>query len=105
MGNADLRITGPLLRVMQVFLTNPSGQISGTDLMSVTSLASGTLYPMLKRLEVAKWLESEWEDVSPQAIGRPRRRLYRITGVGAGAARRAIKEIHPAAWEPAWTNS
>ena len=45
--------------------------------------ASGTLYRTLGRLESAGLLESWWEDPD-EAVeqGRPRRRLYRITGEG-----------------------
>jgi PadR family transcriptional regulator, regulatory protein PadR len=45
--------------------------------------AHGTLYRALGRMEVAGLLASEWEDASIAAEQqRPRRRLYRITGVG-----------------------
>jgi PadR family transcriptional regulator, regulatory protein PadR len=50
--------------------------------------AHGTLYKALDRMERAGLLESEWEDPSIAADeGRPRRRLYRVTGVGERAAR------------------
>lgn len=43
----------------------------------------GTLYKALARLAEAGLLEDEWEDpVVALAEGRPRRRLYRVTGVG-----------------------
>jgi DNA-binding PadR family transcriptional regulator len=45
--------------------------------------AHGTLYKALSRLEQAELLASEWEDPAvAEAEGRPRRRLYRITGPG-----------------------
>ena len=40
-------------------------------------------YPILFRLERAGWLESRWEDGDPKALGRPRRRLYQVTALGA----------------------
>ena len=48
--------------------------------------AHGTLYKALGRMERAGLLESEWEDpdVAVQE-GRPRRRLYRVTGLGERA--------------------
>lgn len=45
--------------------------------------AHGTLYKALARLEGAGLLSSRWEDAAvPLAEGRPRRRLYRVTGAG-----------------------
>lgn len=44
----------------------------------------GTLYKALGRLAEAGLLDAEWEDPEiALAEGRPRRRLYRITGDGA----------------------
>ena len=55
--------------------------------------AHGTLYRALSRMETAGLLESRWEDAElSEAEGRPRRRLYRVTGLGDAAladARRA----------------
>ncbi|MDP3207624.1 MAG: helix-turn-helix transcriptional regulator [Rhodoglobus sp.] len=46
-----------------------------------TLTAHGTLYKALGRLETAGLLESNWEDPEiAAAAGRPRRRLYEITG-------------------------
>lgn len=54
------------------------------DTRSLT--ATGTLYRALHRLEAAGLVESHWEDPDTAADeGRPRRRIYRITGAGAAA--------------------
>ena len=46
----------------------------------------GTLYKVLDRLETAGLLESRWEDPAvAERDGRPRRRLYTVTGAGATA--------------------
>ena len=45
--------------------------------------AHGTLYKALGRLEAAGLLTSSWEEPAPE--GRPRRRLYTVTGDGAAA--------------------
>ena len=50
--------------------------------------AHGTLYKALSRLEEFGLLTSRWEDAAA-AEGRPRRRLYELTGQGAQAARQA----------------
>ena len=48
----------------------------------------GTLYKALGRLEAFGLLASHWEDAAA-AKGRPRRRLYELTGQGAEAAEHA----------------
>jgi PadR family transcriptional regulator PadR len=48
----------------------------------------GTLYKALGRLEEFGLLSSRWEDAEA-ADGRPRRRLYELTGEGARVAERA----------------
>lgn len=48
-------------------------------------LGHGTLYKALGRLERGGLLESRWEEIDPTAVGRPARRLYRVTGGAAGA--------------------
>ena len=51
-----------------------------------TLTAHGTLYKALERLQRAGLLESRWEDPDLAAAeGRPRRRLYHVTGLGAQA--------------------
>ena len=47
--------------------------------------AHGTLYKALARLEEFGLLASCWEDAAAPE-GRPRRRLYELTGAGAQAA-------------------
>jgi PadR family transcriptional regulator PadR len=48
----------------------------------------GTLYKALSRLEDFGLLTSRWEDAAA-AEGRPRRRLYELTGKGAEVAEQA----------------
>lgn len=58
--------------------------------------AHGTLYKALGRLEEFGLLASRWEDAEA-AEGRPRRRLYELTGEGAEvAARVSADEAAPA---------
>ncbi len=53
--------------------------------------AHGTLYKALARLEEFGMLTSRWEDPA-DAQGRPRRRLYELTGPGAQAAERSLAD-------------
>lgn len=70
------------LRVLEAFLENPTDELSGADVQKRGKLPSGTLYPILLRLETAGWFVSRWEEVDPSSVGRPRRRLYRLTSSG-----------------------
>jgi DNA-binding PadR family transcriptional regulator len=55
--------------------------------------AHGTLYKALERMERAGLLASQWEDAQIAADeGRPRRRLYQVTGVGELALRNALRD-------------
>ena len=55
----------------------------GFDIMSVTGLPSGTIYPALRRLESLRLVASDWEmDVKARKEGRPRRRYYELTKDG-----------------------
>ena len=77
---AYIPILAPMLSVLKL-LKNARNPISGAEISVATGIASGTLYPLLARLEYVGWLTSAWED--PSVAGRPRRRLYVITDVGA----------------------
>jgi DNA-binding PadR family transcriptional regulator len=73
------------------------------DIRRETKLAAGTLYPILMRLEEAGWLGSRWEEVDPHEVGRPRRRLYRFTAVGARKARAAFGQFGAGRGTLAWS--
>lgn len=82
----DVRVSLQTLRVLEAFLENPADELAGTDVQKRSGLASGTLYPILLRLESAGWFVSRWEKIDPVRAGRPRRRLYRLTPSGFSRA-------------------
>ncbi len=57
--------------------------------------AHGTLYKALGRLEEFGLVASRWEE-APAIDGRPRRRLYELTGAGANVAETALAAKRPA---------
>jgi DNA-binding PadR family transcriptional regulator len=87
-----LRLTVPLLAVLAALLDAGNDRY-GLDLMRETGLPSGTLYPVLRRLQDAGWVDAHWEDVDPAAAGRPARRYYRLTVEGATAAASALATL------------
>jgi DNA-binding PadR family transcriptional regulator len=82
----DVRLSFETLKVLEAFLENPTGELCGADVHKRSGIASGTLYPILLRLESAGWFVSRWEDIDPASAGRPRRRLYRLTRNGLARA-------------------
>ncbi|MEV2277837.1 helix-turn-helix transcriptional regulator [Nocardiopsis sp. NPDC049922] len=90
----DVKITVSVAAVLRAFLEDTGRHRFGYDLMKDTSLKSGTLYPILARLQKAGWIESEWEDIDEKAEGRPARRFYQLNPDGAAAARVALAELH-----------
>jgi DNA-binding PadR family transcriptional regulator len=80
--------------VLAEMLSEPAESRYGLDLCEKTGLPSGTIYPILARLERIKWVESDWEDPDAHiAEGRPRRRYYRLTREGAECAAEALRAI------------
>jgi len=89
-----LDITPKMARVLKIFLEDPAQPRYGFELMRLAGLPSGTLYPMLARLEQAGWLErGTEEDIDPRAEGRPPRLHYTITGDAARAAHRELAAL------------
>ena len=63
------------------------GHCFGFDVMEVTGLPSGTVYPALRRLERDGFVESKWEPEKEAAANlRPARRYYEVTREGRAAA-------------------
>ena len=86
------RMTLQTQAVLKVMLDAPDEEHYGLELADAAGLKTGTLYPILARLEQAGWLTSEWEDIDESAEGRRRRRYYRLTSDGDELARAAIAE-------------
>ena len=83
------------LKVLGTLMGTARDELAGAEIGQAAKLASGTLYPILLRLEEAGWLASRWEIDSPTVLGRPRKRFYRLTGLGAKKARSAFNELAP----------
>jgi DNA-binding PadR family transcriptional regulator len=69
-----------------------SGVRHGFDIMDATGLPSGTVYPILGRLEKAGLVRSNWETpVIARREKRPPRRYYDISAAGSRALARALE--------------
>jgi PadR family transcriptional regulator, regulatory protein PadR len=69
-----------------------NGYLYGFDIVDITGMPGGTVYPALRRLEEAGYLTSTWEkERVAQAELRPRRKYYELTRGGREALAEAIK--------------
>ncbi len=87
------RPSAQTVSVLQALAARPTDWRHGYELLQLTGLASGTLYPLLVRLHDAGLLEAEWRP-SPTP-GRPARHAYRLTAEGVRRAREATAEPLP----------
>jgi DNA-binding PadR family transcriptional regulator len=83
-------LTKASAKVLGAFLNEPTHQQYGFGLMKTTGIKSGSLYPMLDRLERLGWIVGFDECIDEHAEGRPKRRLYRLTALGEREARPAL---------------
>jgi DNA-binding PadR family transcriptional regulator len=68
------------------------GYLYGFDIIDITGMPGGTVYPALRRLEEAGYLVSRWEKQSiAQAEPRPPRKYYDLTREGRDALAEAVK--------------
>jgi PadR family transcriptional regulator, regulatory protein PadR len=84
------RMTHATMAVLRALLENPTREVYGLEVCAAAGLPTGTIHPILARLEGTGWLESEWEQVDPKERGRPRRRYYRLSQHGAMRAQAAL---------------
>lgn len=77
------RVTYPTACVLQALA---NGKVFGLEIVEYTGLPSGTVYPILRRLERSRLVRSKWETPA-EASGnrRPRRRNYQLTATGKRA--------------------
>src|SRR5215469_17066386 len=86
------RMTLPTQLVLRTLLADPTREMYGLQICGDAGLPSGTIHPILARLEGLGWVESHWEDIDAHAEGRPQRRYYRMTEDGAARARIALAQ-------------
>jgi DNA-binding PadR family transcriptional regulator len=88
-----LRVTAAVSKVLAAFLEDSDVDRYGLDLMRASGHPSGTLYPILLRLQNAGWVEAYWEEIDPVAAGRPARRYYRLTPDGLVSAQTELAAL------------
>ncbi len=79
-------------QVLQALLDAPAGETYGFGLVKMTGLPSGSVYPILRRLEEEGLLVAREEPIDPTAK-RPRYRIfYRLNAEGRREARTATRD-------------
>ena len=67
-------------RVLAALVRAGASGRHGYDLCREAGIKSGTLYPLLIRLEAQGYLAADWQ--VPEAPGRPPRHVYKLTAAG-----------------------
>ena len=83
--------------VLRALLADPGREMYGREIMQAASLATGTVYPILARLQAEGWISVREETIDKRAEGRPARRYYKLTESGienvAAAMARASSQL------------
>lgn len=78
-------LSAPARHVLAIMAGAGARWCHGYELCREAGIKSGTLYPLLIRLEAQAYLEAEWQE--PAEPGRPPRHAYRLTAAGRQLAR------------------
>jgi DNA-binding PadR family transcriptional regulator len=74
--------------VFQAFLDAAEGETYGFELSRTTGLPSGTIYPILRRLEDEDLIKSRWTEIETETQRR-NRKYYALTAEGRRVAHKA----------------
>jgi PadR family transcriptional regulator PadR len=89
-------MAGPFLTLSSALILQAisNGYRYGFDVIAVTGLPGGTVYPALRRLEDAGFLTSTWEKESVAiSEARPARKYYDVTRAGRNGLAEAAKRF------------
>lgn len=90
----EFRVTEATLDVLEVLL-GPDDELYGLRIAKAIGRPTGSVFPILARLEQHGWVISEWESGDPASRG-ARRRFYRLSPEGLAGARALLSERRPA---------
>ncbi len=86
------KLTRTTLEVLDA-LISAGEELYGLKIAQATGMLTGTVYPILARLEQYGWVTSRWEADDPAGSPHdkgPRRKFYRLTPTGLQEARSAL---------------
>lgn len=67
----------------------------GKDVQQITGIPSNCIYPVLREMKAAGWLEWKRELGSPEGLGRPVKNLYRPTDKGIRLSQEIVNKLQP----------
>jgi DNA-binding PadR family transcriptional regulator len=85
-----IRITEATLDVLDV-LVGGDDELYGLRIAKAAGRPTGSVFPILARLEQSGWVVSEWESTAAAERG-PRRRFYRLSPDGLAGARAVLAQ-------------
>lgn len=91
MSDGPVRVTQPLMDVLEVLLAAEDHELHGWAIMKATKRSGPTIYKILERLATSGWVSWRWEEQSSDATG-PRKRFYRLTPNGLVKAAAILQE-------------
>lgn len=87
-----IRVTSRVRAVLAVIADAPADSPTwGYQICEQSGWGPGTVYPILERLEDAKWIVGEFEQ--RRRGGGPRRRRYTLTGLGTAEYTRRLEAL------------
>jgi len=87
---SGFRVTDATLDVLEVLL-HGGRDLYGLKIAKAAGRPTGSVFPILTKLEGCGWVVSEWETGDPAARG-PRRRFYELSPDGLVQARQLLTE-------------
>ncbi|GIM90641.1 helix-turn-helix transcriptional regulator [Paractinoplanes toevensis] len=94
MPEEPIRITEPFLDVVEAFLAAPDHELHGWAIIKTTGRGGPTVYKILERMAAMGWVTARWEAL-PDEPNRPRRRYYRLAGIGVTKGGALVAERRP----------
>jgi PadR family transcriptional regulator PadR len=85
-----IRMTSTTVDVLGV-LYKHQDDVYGLRIAKETGLATGTIYPILARLERAGWVGSYWDSDDDPEVRGSRKRYYRLTQRGREQAKEVLE--------------
>ena len=84
----------PGLSTLAILKAISNGYRHGFDIIDVTGLPGGTVYPALGKLEADRLVQSHWEDSRvAQEEGRPPRRYYELRPAGERLLQETLRQL------------
>jgi PadR family transcriptional regulator, regulatory protein PadR len=80
--------------VLRALVDAADREVYGLEICRLAELPTGTVHPILARLEKLGWVTSRWENIDTHEEGRPRRRYYQLSREGLQDAHNALARVH-----------